>query len=216
MAEEVQKKTEAKPKVEEKATSVNTSASTGKKFPTWAIILIAIVVVVGGWLISTYNSMVTANEKVNEKWAVVDADLQRRNDLIPNLVATVQGYASHETEVFTAVSDARAKLAGAATPEEAAKADGELSSALSRLLAISEAYPELKSNENFQSLQDELAGTENRIAVSRKDYNGVVKDFNTSVKKFPRNLLAGMFGFGEREYFEAVAGADVAPTVKFE
>ena len=180
------------------------------------VIIIAAVVIIGGWLISTYNGLVQKNEGVSEKWSQIDTNLQRRADLIPNLVNVVKGYAAHETEVFTAVADARSKLAGAGSPAEAAAAEGEMNSALSRLLAISEAYPELKANENFIQLQDELAGTENRIATSRRDYNEEVREFNRLVKTFPRNILAGIFGMSEREYFEAVAGAEVAPTVSFE
>ncbi len=175
-----------------------------------AVLLIAMM------LISTYNGLVKINEEVEAKWSAVETDLQRRNDLIPNLVSTVQGYAEHEAEVYESITDARAKMSGAMTPEEAAAADSELSAALGRLLAISESNPELKANENFIQLQDELAGTENRIAVSRKDYNEQAKSYNTEVKSFPKNIIAGMFGFDEKEYFEAVEGAENAPEVNFE
>lgn len=180
------------------------------------IAIIAVVVIIAGSLIGSYNSLVKLEAGVDASYADVQVQLQRRNDLIPNLVNTVKGYAEHETEVFTAVSDARAKLAGASTVEETIQADGELSQALGRLLAISEAYPELKANENFLSLQDELAGTENRIGVARKDYNGVVQEYNVKIRSFPTSILAGMFGFEKKELFAAEEGAQNAPSVSFE
>ncbi|MGI6262446.1 MAG: LemA family protein [Succiniclasticum sp.] len=183
-----------------------------KKF---LLALIAVVVIVGGLLFSTYNGLVAANETVTAQWSQVENQLQRRNDLIPNLVNTVKGYASHEEKVFRDVSDARSKLAGATTVSEASQASGELSNALSRLLAISEAYPELKANTNFIQLQDELAGTENRIAVARRDYNAAAQQFNTKIKSFPTNLLAGIMGFSARDYFKADEGAQKAPKVSF-
>jgi LemA protein len=165
--------------------------------------------------VSRYNSLVSQREEVDGSWAQVENVLQRRADLIPNLVETVKGYAAHEKEVFTNIANARAKLAGARGPEEASKANEELSSALSRLLVVVENYPQLKANENFTRLQDELAGTENRIAVERKRYNDVVRDYNATTKRFPSNLFAGMFGFDTREYFEAEEGSKKAPEVKF-
>jgi len=180
------------------------------------VAIIAVVVVLAGFIIGGYNNMVRASESVDNKWSQVETDLQRRADLIPNLVNTVRGYASHESAVFQQVSDARARLAGAQNPEEAIAANDALTAGLGRLLAIAEAYPDLKANTNFIQLQDELAGTENRIAVSRKDYNDEVKTYNQMIKVFPTNILAGIFNFGEKPYFEAAEGSDVAPTVNFD
>ena len=177
--------------------------------------VLALIVIFVGMALSGYNSLVTLNENVNSKWSQVDNQLHRRNDLIPNLVNTVKGYATHETEVFKAVADARSKLAGASTVADKSQANGELSGALSRLLAISEAYPELKANTNFQQLQDELAGTENRIAVARKDYNDTVQQYNAQIKSVPTVLYAGLLGFHARDYFKADAGAKTAPKVQF-
>jgi LemA protein len=177
--------------------------------------VVLILLVVGGMLAGRYNSMVQQNEQIDNAWAQVKVVLQRRADLIPNLVETVKGYAAHEREVFEKVAEARSRLAGAATPQEAANANAGLTSALGRLLAIAENYPQLKANENFIRLQDELAGSENRVAVERRTYNDTVRAFNAYIKSFPNNLLAGMFGFKEREYFEAEAGATEAPKVKF-
>ncbi len=165
--------------------------------------------------VTRYNSLVNRSADVDSAWAQIENVLQRRADLIPNLVETVKGYASHEKEVISSVAEARAKLAGARGPEQAAAADSQLNSALSRLLVVVENYPQLKANENFTRLQDELAGSENRIATERRRYNEVVRDFNASVKRFPSNLFAGMFGFGAREYFEAAEGAEKVPQVKF-
>lgn len=176
----------------------------------------AVIVIIALALINGYNGLIKLESSVDASYADIQVQLQRRNDLIPNLVNTVKGYASHETEVFTAVSDARAKLAGATTADETIAADSELSSALGRLLAISEAYPELKANENFLSLQDELAGTENRIGVARKDYNEVVKNYNVKIRTFPTSIFAGMLGFEKRSLFAADEGAQNAPSVSFE
>jgi LemA protein len=177
--------------------------------------LLAILVVLGLWLMGSYNRLVTENERVDAAWSQVQNVLQRRADLIPNLVETVKGYATHEREVFETVAEARGRLAGAATPREAAAANAGMTSALGRLLAIAEAYPALKANENFARMQDDLSGTENRIAVERMRYNEAVRAFNTLVKRFPGRLLAGMFGFSERDYFEAEEGAQRVPEVKF-
>ena len=179
------------------------------------LVLLAVVVLIGGTLMGSYNGLVSANEQVTGQWSQVENQLQRRNDLIPNLVNTVKGYAAHETQVYADVANARANLAGARNVSDAAAASGELDGALSRLLAIAENYPDLKSNTNFLQLQDELAGTENRIAVARRDYNQSVQTFNAKIKSFPTNILAGMFGFTDRDYFKADEGAKTVPQVKF-
>lgn len=180
------------------------------------IVIVAVIVIIAGSLIGGYNKLISLEETTQTEYSNVGVQLQRRSDLIPNLVNTVKGYAAHETEVFTAVSDARARLAGATSAEETIAADAELSSALSRLLAISEAYPELKSNENFLSLQDELAGTENRISVARRDYNAAVQAYNVKIRSFPTSIFANMLGFEKKEMFEAAAGTENAPSVSFE
>ncbi len=178
-------------------------------------VILVVALIVGGSLAGTYNRLVSQNEDVTKSWAQIQNVLQRRSDLIPNLVETVKGYAAHEREVFEQVAEARSRLAGAVSPREAAAANAGVASALGRLLAIAENYPALKANENFIRLQDELAGTENRIAFERKNYNDAVRTFNTTIKRFPTNLLAGFFRFSEREYFEAEAGAKEVPKVKF-
>jgi LemA protein len=186
---------------------------------TGCLVVVAVIGVVlliaGGSLVGTYNRLVGQNVQVDAAWAQVQNVLQRRADLIPNLVETVKGYASHEKEIFEAVAEARGRLAGATSPREAAAANAGLTSALGRLLAIAENYPNLKANENFMRLQDELAGTENRISVERMRYNEAVRGYNTTIKRFPTNLLAGPFHFGPREFFEAEEGAQAAPKVKF-
>ncbi len=178
-------------------------------------VVLLVLLVLGGSLAGVYNRLVTRNEQVKNAWAQVQNVLQRRADLIPNLVETVKGYAAHEKEIFETVAEARSKLAGATGPREAAAANAGLNAALARLLAIAENYPNLKANENFIRLQDELAGTENRIAVERMRYNDAVRAYNTAIKRFPTNLVAGVFRFGDREYFEAEAGAKEVPKVKF-
>ncbi|WP_110955381.1 LemA family protein [Anaerosinus massiliensis] len=175
--------------------------------------IVAVIVVV--MAVSGYNSLVGMNEDINGKWAQVENQLQRRADLIPNLVNTVKGYAAHEQAAIQSVADARAKLAGAQTPATKAEADGELSGALSRLLMVAENYPNLKADQNFRALQDELAGTENRMTVARQDYNNTVQVFNTKVKTFPSSIYAGMLGFSEREYFKAAETSKTVPEVKF-
>ena len=162
-----------------------------------------------------YNNFVSLDEAVKGSWAQVENQLQRRYDLIPNLVETVKGYAKQEKDVLIEVTNARAKVGGAANVPEKISANNELSSALSRLLVVVERYPDLKSNQNFMRLQDELAGTENRIAVERKRYNDAVRTYNIAIRSFPANLLAGMFNFPSATFFEAPATAKAAPQVKF-
>ncbi len=186
-----------------------------KKRTTILIILIAAIVIAAIACVSAYNSLVTARENVDTQFAAIETQLQRRNDLIPNVVNTVKGYASHESEVFGEVSNARARLAGAATTEETVEADAALTSAVSRLLMIAENYPELKADTQFTALTDELSGTENRIAVARKDYNDAAKSYNTMIKRFPKVLIAKMFDFETAEYFKAAEGAEQVPQVKF-
>ena len=175
-----------------------------------------VVVILVSSVSSTYNSLVSLEANVETKQAQISTQLQRRSDLIPNLVNTVKGYAAHENEVYTAISDARSKLAGADTVEELSEADSQLSSALSRLLVVVENYPQLKASENFIALQDQLEGTENRIATARNDYNSAAKEYNTKIRKFPSNIFAGLFGFEKVDYFEAQEGAEQNPEVSFE
>ncbi len=162
-----------------------------------------------------YNSLVSLDEGVKESWAQVETQLQRRYDLIPNYVETVKGYAAQEKDVFIKVTEARSKVGQAQSIPDKIEANNELTSALSRLLVVVEQYPQLKSNENFIRLQDELAGTENRIAVARRRYNEAVKTYNVSVRSFPQNLVAKMFAFEKATFFEAPEAAKEAPKVKF-
>ena len=179
-------------------------------------ILLIIAFGIFGWVKNTYNMIVTMDEEINGAWAQVENVFQRRYDLIPNLVETVRGYASHESEVFIKVTEARSKVAGAGTPGARIKAEGELSSALSRLMVVVENYPQLKANQNFVMLQDQLESTENRIAVERGRYNNTVKIYNQLIRRYPASMLAGMFNFNRREFFEAPEAAQAAPQVKFE
>lgn len=188
-----------------------------KKNTKWIIagVVIALVLFTGLWVIGTYNGIVSSEENVNQKWANVQSAYQRRADLIPNLVETVKAYSDYEGDVLTQITKARASIGSANTPEELTAADGELSSALSRLLVVVEAYPDLKANENYLSLQDELAGTENRVKVERDNFNNAVRDYNVKIRKFPANMIAGMFGFSQRTMFEADQGSENAPKVNF-
>ena len=183
------------------------------------LIVIGIIIVVFIFLVvplkNLYNNLVHLDENVNNSWAQVENQLQRRYDLIPNLVETVKGYASHEREVLTEVTQARASVGSAKTPNEVMQANNDLTNALSRLLVVVERYPDLKADQRFKDLQIELAGTENRIAVERRRYNEAVRTFNQKVRSFPTNMIAGMFGFEKRTYFEAPEAAKVAPKVDF-
>jgi LemA protein len=179
-------------------------------------VVLLIVLVLGGSLMGARNQLVTEREAVNGMWSQIDVVLQRRNDLIPNLVETVKGFAKQELSVIDSVTKARAQMAGAKTPEEKIAADSQVSSALSRLLVVVENYPDIKSNQNFIQLQDELERTENRIAIARRDYNEAVKKYNTDISLFPNNIAASMFGFQRNDaYFKADEGAKEPPKVKF-
>ena len=171
---------------------------------------------IGGKLVEGRNDLVVQKEAIAGSWAQVDVALQRRADLIPNLVSTVQGFAKQEKEVFANIANARAAMAGARNPQEKIEANGRLDGALGRLLVVAENYPQLKSNENFLRLQDELAGTENRIAIERRKYNEVVQKYNTSIDLFPNNIAAGMFGFSRNDaYFKTDPAKREAPKVTF-
>ena len=183
------------------------------------LIGLGIVVLIGlflvGSIVGGYNSLVASNEEIDNSWAQVENQLQRRNDLVPNLVETVKGIMEQEQEVFGAIADARARMAGAQSPEETMAAGNMMTSALGRLFVVVENYPQLRSSENFLKLQDELAGTENRISVERRRYNETVRNFNVQVKTFPTVLYASAIGFSEREFFEAEEGAEEVPQVQF-
>lgn len=179
-------------------------------------VLVALALLVGGPMIGARNDLVVQREAINGAFAQVDVVLQRRAELIPNLVATVQGFATQEKDVFTAISNARAALGGARTPAEKIEANTQLDGALSRLLVIAEAYPQLKSDANFLRLQDELSGTENRIAVERRKYNESVQKYNTSIELFPQNIAASIFGFQRNDaYFKTDPASRQAPKVDF-
>ena len=178
-------------------------------------ILLLIVFAAYSYLKGTYNSLVTMDESVKGAWAQVENQLQRRYDLIPNYVETVKGYAKHEKEVFVEVANARSKVAGATSVNDKIQANQQLGSALGRLLLVVERYPELKANTNFIRLQDELAGTENRIAVERRRFNEIVKAYNIKVRSFPTNILAAMFGFEKATFYEVPKEQQQAPKVKF-
>jgi LemA protein len=185
-----------------------------------ALVIVGVIVLAVLWFGSTYvsrrNEMVTKKEAVSAAWSQVDIVLQRRADLIPNLVETVKGFAAQEQTVFRDIANARAALMGGGSPQQKIAANNQLDSALSRLLVVVENYPQLKSNENFLRLQDELAGTENRIAVERKRYNDTLQDYNTYIQTFPNSLIAGMSGFTRNDaYFQAQAGSREAPRVQF-
>lgn len=187
-----------------------------KKSSIGLICIIALIVILGILLVSGYNGMVSKQENVDSSLSDLDVMLQRRADLIPNLINTVKGYTNHENEIIDKVTEARTKLVNANSIAEKSNANNELSNSLNALMVVVENYPDLKSSENFTQLSDELAGTENRIAVARKDYNNAVKILNTTIKKFPNNLLAGMFGFEQATYFEADKSSSEVPSVSFE
>ena len=194
-----------------------------KKNKGWIIAGVVILALVL-WGVSGYNSLVGMDEEVNGKWANVETQYQRRSDLLPNLVSTVKGYAAHEKSTLEAVMAARSQATQVkidpsnCTPQQLAayqKAQGDVTTALGKLLAISENYPQLKANENFLELQSQLEGTENRINTARRDFNEAAKGYNTTIRRFPKNILAGMFGFAKKAYFEAEQGAEKAPKVEF-
>ena len=180
----------------------------------WIITLI-VVVIIGLFVISAYNKLVKQRNRVDTAWSHVDVQLQRRLDLIPNLVETVKGYASHERETFESVTQARGASNSASTPQEQAQADNFLTSALRQLFAVAEDYPELRASENFQNLQGELSETEDKIAVSRQIYNDTVLSYNNTVQQIPTNIVAGLTGFDAREFYDAGPGAQEAPEVTF-
>lgn len=195
-----------------------------KKTSIIIIIILVFIAVMILWGVSAYNGLVSSEETVNKQWANVESQYQRRADLIPNLVATVKGYAEHESSTLESVVAARARAtqvtvdANSLTPENMQayqEAQGELSAALGRLLMITENYPDLKANENFKELQAELAGTENRISVERMRFNEMAQNYNTSIRRFPKNIIASLFGFKQKPYFASNEGADVAPRVEF-
>ncbi|WP_028244878.1 LemA family protein [Pseudoclavibacter soli] len=181
------------------------------------IVVIALVVIIGGWLWATYNGLVRLRVRVDEAWSDITVQLKRRADLIPNIIETVKGYASHEREVFERVTSARSETISAQSPEQAAVAESHLQGALKSLFAVAEAYPDLKANQNFLHLQQELVDTEDKIQASRRFYNGGVRELNTKIQTFPTNLIAGPFGFTAREFFEVADPSAIAepPRVQF-
>ncbi len=187
-----------------------------KKWLMPVIIIAVVLIAIFAMFIGPYNNLIDLDEQVNEGYSQVQTVVQRRADLIPQLVNTVKGYANHEEETLTKLTEARAGISSAKTPEELANANEEVTQALKGINIMVEAYPDLKANTNFLSLQDELAGTENRISVARQDYNKVVKTYNSKVRKFPTSIMAGIMNFDKAEYFEAAAGAQEAPEVNFD
>lgn len=194
-----------------------------KKLLPW-IVGLGILAIIALWVANVYNAFIASEEEVESSWAQVENQYQRRADLVPNLVATVKGYAAHEQQTMEGVVEARAKATqitidpATATPEQLAAyqaAQGELSQALGRLLAVAENYPDLKANQNFRDLQAQLEGTENRITIARQMFNETAKAYNKTIRRFPNNILAGIFGFDKKPYFEAEEGASKAPKVEF-
>jgi len=190
--------------------------------PVWVVVgvivgvIVLVAVVVGGTFVSKWNQLVAMDTDIKAKWAQVDNQLQRRNDLIPNLVETVKGFAAQEKSIMESVANARAKMAGAGSVQDRIAASNELSGALSRLLVVVENYPQLKSDATFNRLMDELAGTENRLAVERKRYNDAVQVYNVAIRQFPGNLIASTLGFKEQPFFQVPEAARQAPQVKFQ
>ncbi len=188
---------------------------------TWGCVLAAVGVIVLGAiiiavsLVGIYNSLVTKSQAIDAQWSQVETQYQRRYDLIPNLVNSVKGMMQQEQTVFLAIADARTRYGAAQTVNDKAAAAGEVETALGRLLAVMENYPDLKSSQNVTQLMDELAGTENRISVERRRFNDLTREYNTQIKTFPTNMLAGMFGFSEKQYFQSVTGSETAPKVEF-
>ena len=182
---------------------------------TAAFVTLALFIVIALWAVAVYNRLRLLGNRVENAWSQIDVQLKRRYELIPNLVETVKGYAKQEKDVLVEVTNARSKVGGAGTVPDKIAANNELSSALSRLMVVVERYPDLKSNQDFMKLQDELAGTENRIAVERMRYNDAVKIYNQEIRTFPANIIAGIFGFKEAAFFEAPKEAKAAPQVKF-
>jgi LemA protein len=179
------------------------------------LILIIVLVIVALWAMITYNGLITLKNRVDEAWSDIDVQLKRRYDLIPNLINTVKGYAAHEKDVFEKVTQARTMAMNAGTTEEKAGAENMLSGALKSLFAVSEAYPDLKANQNFLELQRELTDTEDKIQASRRFYNGNVRDYNIKIEVFPTNIFAGMMNFAKREFFEAVESEKEVVKVEF-
>lgn len=191
---------------------MNFKMSNGLKI---ALIVLAVILVIAIPIVGSYNSLVNLEQTVNKAESNIDTQLQRRSDLIPNLVNTVKGYASQEKDIFTDIANARSKLAGATSVTEQADADSQLSNALSRLLVVVERYPDLKSNQNFRDLSVQLEGTENRIAIARQDYNTAVTNYNTKRRRFPTTIISSLFGFQEKPLYKASAGATEVPSVDF-
>ena len=187
----------------------------GKKGIIGIVVLVVVIILIAV-PISTYNSLVSMQTAVEEQGANIDSQLQRRMDLIPNLVETVKGFTAHETEVFDAVTSARENMMAAGDMAEKSAANEEMTGALNRLIAVAEAYPELKSDTVYVGLMDELAGTENRISYARTEYNAAVTSYNMAIRKFPGNIFAGIFGFEKADFFEAAEGAEAVPEVNFE
>lgn len=191
---------------------MNFKMSNGLKI---ALIVLAVILVIAIPIVGSYNSLVNLEQTVNKAESNIDTQLQRRSDLIPNLVNTVKGYASQEKDIFTDIANARSKLAGATSVTEQADADSQLSNALSRLLVVVERYPDLKSNQNFRDLSVQLEGTENRIAVARQDYNTAVTNYNAKRRRFPTTIISSLFEFQEKPLYKASAGATDVPSVDF-